>query len=156
VVDGDPGDGVARLIREQHAAIRALFDEIETGPEGAREERFRRLVDCLARHESAERMLVHPVLRAAGTVGAEIAQVCAREEAEARSMLTAVERAGLDSDEFAPRFLVMRDAVIRHAAREERTVLPLLEQTQDRGVLRRLADALRNASAPVDQVITAG
>lgn len=62
-------------------------------------------------------------------------------------LVAALERAGVESDEFAPRFLVLRSAVTRHAASEERTVLPLLEQTQDPVALVCMAEALRAASA---------
>ena len=56
-------------------------------------------------------------------------------------MLVDLGNVDVDGDEFPPRFAVLRDSVLRHAAREEATILPLLERTRDDESLRRMVTA---------------
>lgn len=138
---------VARVIREQHAAIARMLAEVPAATGDRRRECFDRLVQALVAHEAAEQALVHPVLLGAGLVAAEVARMCAEDEEQAAGMVRQLEQAGVDSDAFAPRFAVFRNLVTRHAAREERTVLPLLAQTQRPRVLERLGEDFRSATA---------
>jgi hemerythrin-like domain-containing protein len=138
---------VARVIREQHAAIARMLAEVQAATGDSRRQCFERLLEALDAHETAEQALVYPVLRESGLVAAEVARMCAEDEDQAAGMVRQLERAGVDSDAFAPRFAVFRNLVTRHATREERTVLPLLEQTQRRAVLEQLAEDLRSAAA---------
>ena len=137
------GGGVSETIREQHAAIARMLAEVQETTGRARQTSFERLVRGLAAHEAAEQELVYPVLLDSGLVAAEVARMCAEDEARAAALMRELERDGVDSDGFPPRFAVFRNLVTRHAAREERTILPLLEQTQRAAVLERLGDDLR-------------
>lgn len=142
-----PTDGrdIAQLVRDQHAEIKRLFSQVQDNQGDERREAFECLVRLLAVHETAEEEVIYPVVRSADPVGQEIADARTDEESKAKSMLSDLERVGTDSDEFPPRFAVLRDAVLRHAGSEEQTVLPLLEQTQDPAKLERMGSAARVA-----------
>ncbi len=138
---------VARVIREQHAAIAGMLADVQAATGDSRRRCFERLLEALEAHESAEQAHVYPVLLDSGLVAAEVARMCAEDEDQAAGMVRELERTGVDSDAFAPRFAVFRNLVTRHAAREERTVLPLLEQTQRHAVREKLAEDLRSSTA---------
>jgi hemerythrin superfamily protein len=141
------GRGIARFIKDQHSEIKRLFSQVEANRDDQRREAFECLVRLLAVHETAEEEVIYPVVRSADPAGDGIASARTTEESTARTMLSRLERAGVDSDEFPPRFAVLRAAVLRHADNEERTVLPLLEQTQDPDMLERMESAARVAES---------
>jgi hemerythrin superfamily protein len=143
------GGEVSATIRDQHAAIARMLAEVQETTGEARRRSFQRLVGALAEHETAEQAHVYPVLLDSGLVAAEVARMCAEDEAQAAGLVRELERAGVESDGFAPRFAVFRNVMTRHAAREERTILPLLEQTQGPAVLERLGEDVRSATAGV-------
>jgi hypothetical protein len=76
-------------------------------------------------HETAEEEVIYPVVRSAELGGDDIADDRLQEQSNAKNMLSDLERIGVDSDEHAPRFAALRDAVVRHTESEEHTVLPL-------------------------------
>lgn len=135
---------VAQFIRDQHQEIKRLFSEVDRRQGDARRDVFENLVRLLAVHETAEEEVIYPVVRRQ-TGGDEIADARIAEESDAKRMLADLEKVDVDGDEFAPRFAVLRDAVLRHAASEEATVLPLLERTQDEGMLDRMGRAVEIA-----------
>jgi hemerythrin superfamily protein len=138
------GRDVAQFIRDQHHEIKRLLSEVDGQQGEDRRNVFENLVRLLAVHETAEEEVIYPVIRRQ-TGGDEIADARTGEESEAKRMLAHLEKLDADSDEFAPRFAVLRDAVLRHATSEEATVLPLLERTQDEDMLDRMGRAVQVA-----------
>jgi hypothetical protein len=147
---GGGGRDIARLVRDQHEEIRRLCTEVPSSQGDERRAAFSALVVLLDEHEAVEARTVHPVVRTADVLGARIVEDRARESGRARRLLSAVERVGVDSDEFPPRFAVLRDAVLRHAEHEERTVLPLLERAPGVDDLDCLAVAVGRARPSPD------
>jgi len=131
------GRDIAQFIQDQHEEIRHLLDDVASHQGIARREAFEELVRLLAVHETAEEEVMYPVVREARG-GDAVAEARISEESDAKQMLAGVEHAGVESDEFAPRFAVMRQTVLKHAELEEATVLPLLEQVADADRLIRL------------------
>jgi hemerythrin superfamily protein len=117
------GRDVAQFIRDQHREIKRLFTEVEERQGEDRREMFENLVRLLAVHETAEEEeeVIYPVVRRQAG-GDEIADARIGEESEAKRMLADLEMVEVDSDGFAPRFAVLRDAVLRHATSEEASV----------------------------------
>jgi hemerythrin superfamily protein len=146
MADSD-GRDIARFIRDQHDEIKQLFSDVEARRGEQRREAFECLVRLLAVHETAEEEVIYPAVRSADPSGDQIADARIEEESKAKQTLSDLERAGVDSDEFAPRFSVLREAVLRHAEQEEQTVLPLLEQTHDPARLERMGSAARLAES---------
>jgi hemerythrin superfamily protein len=138
------GRDVAQFIRDQHEEIKRLMAQVEGRTGDERQAAFEELVHLLAVHETAEEVVIYPVVRSEPG-GDEVVDLRTQEEGEAKRMLADLEKVDIGSDEFAPRFNVLRDAVLRHATSEEKTVLPLLERTQDEDKLDRLGQAVRAA-----------
>lgn len=142
-----PEHSVAALLIEQHAQIRSLFDEVLNAKDDLRADAFFRLRRLLAVHETAEEQFVHPRMRwAAHDDG--IANDRLHEETAAKQMLVELEKLDPESDEFHAGLVQLRDAVLEHAAAEEREEFPLLdEHVKDQRLLRN-AVALTEKIAP--------
>jgi hemerythrin superfamily protein len=141
------GQSIARFIRDQHEEIKRLFSAVAEERGDDRKDAFACLVRLLAVHETAEEEVIYPVVRSADDAGDTIADARVEEESRAKRLLSDLERVGVDSDEFPPQFLTLRDSLLRHADMEETTVLPLLEQTQDSEKLERMSRAAEAAEA---------
>lgn len=126
-----PGWDIEQLIRDQHDEIRRLLDAVPDVRGQDRRDAFAQLVTVLAAHEATEAEAVYPVVRSSGAPGDVIVDARTREEDRTRAMVADLVQVGVDSHEFAPRFAVLRDLVLRHARSEEATVLPLLRPAGD-------------------------
>src|SRR3954449_4299287 len=97
------GDVVSQLL-SQHALVRTAIDAVAqtTTPE-ARQEAFDILRELLARHETAEEMIVRPLTRdIAG--GEAVASARMDEENESKDVLAQLEKLDIASVEFARTF----------------------------------------------------
>jgi hypothetical protein len=98
---------IVRLIRDQHDEIKRLFSKVETRPSDDPRDAFECLVRLLAVHETAQEEVVYPLVRSAEPGGDDIAEDRLQEQSNAKNMLSDLERIGVDSDEFAPRFAAL-------------------------------------------------
>lgn len=120
--DRERGDVVA-LLERQHAVVRDLLASLRAAPDP---EVFATFVRLLVAHETAEEIVVYPVVRSELADGAALADARAAEERATRRQLAELESVGPDSPEFPALLATFADDVLRHAANEERHVLPLL------------------------------
>ncbi|NSC20042.1 hemerythrin domain-containing protein [Streptomyces albus subsp. chlorinus] len=118
-----PGDVIGVLLA-QHSRIRELFDAVRDGPADRREERFLELRVLLAVHETAEEMIVRPVVRKIG--GERQAAARDKEEKEAARALAGLEKLDFGSARFTAAFTDFERAVHEHADLEEREEFPSL------------------------------
>src|SRR5207253_3226838 len=86
--------------------------------------------EMLARHETAEEMIVRPLTRKAPG-GEDVAAGRMDEENEAKKVLADLEKLDVDSPEFTQQFSEFRQAVLTHAQAEETQEFPLLRQNTD-------------------------
>ncbi|ETK37216.1 hemerythrin domain-containing protein [Microbispora sp. ATCC PTA-5024] len=140
----DEADVVDLLLR-QHALIRDLFDEVETG--GDRAGAFRRLVRMLAVHETAEEEIVHPVARRVLDGGEDVIDERLAEEHEAKEMLDRLDQLGPDDPEFDKNLQVLRAAVLAHARSEERYEFTLLRALTNEAERRSMTLGVKAAEA---------
>jgi hemerythrin superfamily protein len=139
-------DGV-RFLRNQHDEIRSLLREAAKAEGEGRRAPFERLVRLLAVHETAEEIVVYPMIRNVGADGDSIADRRLAEEESAKDELSELERLDVTSGEFERRFRELRKAVEGHAKSEEREVFPLIEQVSDDKQLEGMARALEAAES---------
>jgi hemerythrin superfamily protein len=125
----DTTDDVVQMVRRQHDTIRSLFAEIDGCAPEERRQPFEELVRLLAVHETAEEMIIYPELRARGDREATIVDARTNEEDAAKKALAGLEGMDPTSATFEQAFATFRDDVEMHADREEREVLPVLEET---------------------------
>lgn len=133
-----------RLIELQHERIRSLLAEVAAAAGQQRQAAFDELRELLARHETAEEMVLRPVTRRSDEA---VAAARMDEENEAKQQLADLEALDVTSEEFTRAFAEFADAVRAHAQAEEDEELPkAAEVLGDNERLReRLADALRAA-----------
>ena len=126
----DSGASIVDLIRSDHEQMRELLARFEATPADRRAEYLCEVTHTLVRHEVAEEMVVYPAIRSDARQGGAEADRRIEEQSKAEQLLA--DLAGIDSDsqEFSARFIQLREAVLEHAAAEERSALPLLESAE--------------------------
>jgi hemerythrin superfamily protein len=135
------GDLVAQLLA-QHELVRAAIDAVaQTTTPTERQDAFDALRELLARHETAEEMIVRPLTR--GINGGEtVASARMDEENESKDVLAKLEKLDIASEEFARTFETFAKAVLEHAQAEEVYEFPLLRSMLDAGKLEQAEKAL--------------
>ena len=96
---------VVDFLLNQHEEVRSLFKEVQSSTGADKKDAFNCLVNLLAVHETAEEMVVYPVLRSSGDVGDRLADARTDEESKAKDALSDLEKIGPDSREFDSRFI---------------------------------------------------
>ncbi|MGW6333093.1 hemerythrin domain-containing protein [Nocardia rhamnosiphila] len=134
------------FLREQHARIRRLFDEVQHADTSAeREVKFYELRRLLAVHETAEEEIIHPRARREIGDGSAIVQARLDEENKAKKQLADIEAVDIDSVEFEVKLAKLRESVLAHAQREEDEEFDRLHEQLDADDLHRLRSAVEFA-----------
>jgi hemerythrin superfamily protein len=139
VIDSDntQGDVVAQLLL-QHEQVRAAIDGVaKTTTAESRQEAFDHLRELLARHETAEEMILRPLTRRVDG-GDDIADDRMAEENQSKQILADLEKLDIASEDFARAFEKFALGVLTHAQNEEVYEFPLLRKSFDQ---ERLAKA---------------
>ncbi len=135
--------GVVATIQRDHRQIEQMLTLVDQATGSARQEAFEDLVRKLAVHETAEEMVVHPLLK---DIGAEdVAQSVLSEEDTAKKALSGLDGMSVTSPEFEAKFQTIKADVLRHAEHEERDEHPRLMQNEPREKLERLATVFEAA-----------
>jgi hemerythrin superfamily protein len=137
-------DDVIGFLLEQHQQVKALLEEVSTGKGEARQRAFDSLREMLARHETAEEMVLRPLTKKVPG-GEEIADQRFAEENEAKDVLAALEKLDVDSPDFETQFATFKKDVLEHAQNEERLEFPALRAGCDEETLRTATGKLRKA-----------
>lgn len=136
-------------VEADHRSIETLLSRIEHTPPERREELVARLVPMLVAHETAEEQVLYPALGIIADQLEPTIQARLAEQAEAGELARQLEDLDPGSAELDPVLTRLAASVRRHAAAEEREVLPLVaehEQTLDRpGLGARYERAKRTA-----------
>ncbi len=139
---------VVDLLLAQHEEVRSLFAQITSAAGSAstaKKGSFDRLVNLLAVHETAEEMVVYPVVRGSGPDGDRLADARTAEESEAKSALSELEKIGVESPEFDAKLAAFQQLVETHAQNEEREIFPLLRSSQSPEQLAKMAQSVQLA-----------
>jgi hemerythrin superfamily protein len=138
----DARDVVAFLIA-QHEQLTVLLNGVLAYSGDERQRHFDLVREMLARHETAEEMIVRPLTRDAPN-GDAVADARMAEENAAKEVLARLEKLDVDSEEFERTFTAFRQSVLDHAQAEERDEFPLLRLNTD-------PDALAKARRRVER-----
>jgi hemerythrin superfamily protein len=117
-----PDGDVIRILLEQHARIRDLFEEIKRSGGSHKQQLWDELRQLLAVHETAEEMILRPISRQ--SAGDDVADARNREEAEANEVLAELEKLELDTPDFERKFALFEKSVDAHADKEEDEEFP--------------------------------
>ena len=142
----DDAADVIEFLKSQHLQVRALLDDVLASTGEPRRHTFDLLRETLARHETAEEMIVRPLTRKAPG-GDEVAQGRMDEENEAKEVLADLEKMDVDSPAFTATFGEFRDSVLEHAEHEETQEFPLLRQNCDAQALVKARDRVKKAES---------
>lgn len=112
-----PDRDVIRVLLEQHAQIKDLFEEVKRSNGPDKQDAFDGLRRLLAVHETAEELILRPV--SADAAGQDVVDARNREEAEANAVLADLERLDIDDPAFDLRLEAFRKSVEEHAEAEE-------------------------------------
>jgi hemerythrin superfamily protein len=138
-----PEGDVVRVLLEQHAQIRQLFASVQGAAGQDRQRQFDQLRLLLARHETAEEMIVRPVTR---SIGAEdVAQARNDEEDQATHVLAELEKLDASSAEFDRMLGSFEQAVSAHAQHEEDEEFPRILSARDASARVTMGQALLTA-----------
>jgi len=135
-------DDVVAFLTAQHQQVRTLLGEVLATTGEERQRCFDDVRELLARHETAEEMIVRPLTRKASQ-GEQVADARMAEENEAKEVLAKLEKMDVDSAEFTTAFTDFRQSVLAHADAEEGQEFPLLRESTD-------SDALQKARSAVE------
>jgi Hemerythrin HHE cation binding domain len=119
---------VVDFLTTQHEQIKALFAKTLAASGEAREEAFIDLRRLLAVHETVEEEIVHPRAKRKLANGDGVVGQRLKEEHEAKTVLHQLESLDVDSAEFTRLLTELRDAVLDHAAHEEKDEFARLGQ----------------------------
>jgi hemerythrin superfamily protein len=138
------GDVVAQLLAQHEQVRTAINDVAKTKTAKSRQKAFDTLRELLARHETAEEMILRPLTRNIDG-GTEIANARMDEENESKVVLAQLEKLDIASVEFARTFEKFAGAVLTHAQAEENQEFPLLRRYLDEEQLSRAEKLLLTA-----------
>lgn len=135
-----PEGDVVRVLLEQHARIRDLFEDVSSAEGEHKRHAFDELRALLAVHETAEEMVVRPVSKK--TAGDEVADARNHEEAEANKVLAELEDMDVESADFDAKLAEFQKSVDQHAEAEESEEFPAILQKCDADHRRKLGTYL--------------
>lgn len=116
------------LLKKDHAAVEALFDELAGVGEGAgRRAVFGRLRHELEVHATIEEELFYPAAEKLGG-GADLVKEARREHAEVKEMLAQISKIDPKGADFVRRVERLRDSVRHHVREEEGRLFPVVNQ----------------------------
>jgi hemerythrin superfamily protein len=144
-VPNDASD-VIEFLLDQHQQVRGLLADVIASSGEERQRSFDTAREMLARHETAEEMIVRPITRKAPG-GEQVAEGRMAEENEAKKVLAELEKLDVGSAEFTQEFTRFRQSVLDHAEAEEREEFPLLRQNTDEDALIKARDRVKRAEA---------
>ncbi|RJO70800.1 hemerythrin domain-containing protein [Nocardia panacis] len=135
---------VVELLTEQHEQIRTLLDRLQSQDETAdRRTLFAELVRLLVVHESAEEIVVHPVVRR-GLFGVEDhVKPRIAEEKAAKLALAELYDLGVDHSEFDIKLADFAESMREHMAREEAGEFTVLRTQISTSKLERMTGSMR-------------
>ncbi len=140
-----PEGDVIRVLLEQHARIRELFEDVQSAEGEHKEHAFGELRALLAVHETAEEMVLRPVT--AKTAGEQVADARNHEESEANEVLKELEKLDVGSADFDQRLASFKSAVDEHAEAEESEEFPAILAECDEDERQKMGKRLRAAES---------
>jgi len=136
------------LLKQDHAAVKALFDRYEgLGDEAevAKQELADRIIKELSIHAAIEEQFLYPYAKQRDErLEAQVYEAL-EEHNVAKWELSAIEKLSPKDPRFEAKMCVLMENVRHHIREEEEQLLPKLAALCDRGELEALGDTLRHA-----------
>jgi len=140
-----PEGDVIRILLEQHARIRDLFQDVMSAEGDHKQQAFDELRALLAVHETAEEMVLRPV--SSDAAGKEVAEARNHEESEANEVLKKLEKLDVGSADFDQLLAEFEKAVDEHAEAEENDEFPHILSSCDEKKRQSMGTQIKAAEA---------
>jgi len=140
-----PEGDVIRVLLEQHARIRDLFQHVSEAEGEHKQHAFDELRALLAVHETAEEMVLRPVTN--NTAGKAVADARNQEESEANEVLKQLEKLDVSSSDFDSLLADFEKSVDSHAEAEEHEEFPAIVSSCDEDKRRAMGKQILAAEA---------
>jgi hypothetical protein len=138
-------DDIVDVLSDQHRQLRQLCAQVYAASGDDKRRLFGDLAVLMRRHERGEQPVVHPVTRDHTRRGGDvIAGACAAEEVRARWEIVDLQHLTVDHPSFSAKFAASYQALLDHAAHEERDEFPRPRRCPPTQRLHMMADELRN------------
>ena len=125
-----PRDAIA-LLKQDHRAVEALFEEIEEADESEQSELATRICQMLTVHAQIEEELLYP--RAKEEFGEEEDEMVYEAEIEhgsAKELIAKIEASTPEDPQFKPLVKVLSEYIKHHVKEEEKEMFPQLKDTE--------------------------
>jgi hemerythrin superfamily protein len=124
-----PRDAIA-LLKQDHRAVEALFDEFENAEESEQSELATRICQMLTVHTQIEEELLYPQAKEAfDEEDDEMVYEAEIEHNAAKELIAKIEAATPEDPEFKPLVTVLGEYVRHHVREEEKELFPALKDT---------------------------
>jgi hemerythrin superfamily protein len=125
------------LLKEQHAALKALFKKIGKAEEAdEKEELFTKIADDLAVHAAIEEKYFYPATKTTRTE--ELLREAVEEHLSQKRVIADLLDCPPDDPQFDAKIKVLMDAVQRHMEEEENDLFPKVKKLLDKDQLKTL------------------
>lgn len=125
-----PRDAVA-LLKQDHRAVEALFEEFEDADEGEQSELATRICQMLTVHAQIEEELLYPAAKEAfGEEDDEMVYEAEIEHGSAKELIAKIEAGTPEDPEFKALVKVLSEYIKHHVKEEEKQIFPSLKETE--------------------------
>jgi hemerythrin superfamily protein len=136
---------IVALLLADHEQIQRRMEAFRFAREEADQASLRDLVSLLVAHETAEELIVYPVVRRQSAGGDAIAEDRLREQTEATHLLRDIEKTPFGEADFWYLVDELSAAVLRHAQAEEQSFFRALSASLEPAESQKMADQYQRA-----------
>jgi hemerythrin superfamily protein len=125
-----PLDAIA-LLKQDHRAVEALFEEFEEADESEQSELATRICQMLTVHAQIEEEYLYPQAKEAfGEEEDEMVYEAEIEHGSAKELIAKIEASTPDDPQFKPLVKVLSEYIKHHVKEEEKEMFPSLKETE--------------------------
>ena len=125
-----PRDAIA-LLKQDHRAVEALFEEFEDAEESEQSELATRICQMLTVHAQIEEEILYPAAKEAfGEEDDEMVYEAEIEHGSAKELIAKIEGGTPDDPNFKPLVKVLSEYIKHHVKEEEKEMFPSLKETE--------------------------
>ncbi|MEV8505040.1 hypothetical protein AB0368_09455 [Actinoplanes sp. NPDC051475] len=135
---------IVDVLRHEHERIRQLCTDIREAGRDRKRRSLTALQHAVHLHQLGELTVAHPATRTSSANGDTIALTCQANGEQLERSLTELGRLGVGHPDFDARFEALSNALLDHAAHQERDEFPLLRRYVPRQRLHMMASAMHD------------
>lgn len=135
---------IVDVLRHEHEQIRRLCIEVREAGHDGKERPLAALQQAVSLHQLGEVAVAHPAARDCGPSGDTAGLDCQVKGERLERSLIELGRLGVEHPDFDARFVALSDALLDHAADQERDEFPVLRRYVSTQRLHMMASAMQD------------